>query len=304
MKKVPENQGLMSMTGFGSVQGSVDNLSWSGDIRSVNGRSLELRLRLPEFDGLESEVRKRLQKRLARGNVTVQIRLQRDEREQSTRLSEDGLKAALIVLGDIETAAQSVGITLGPVTAADIATMRGVVELSDAQDADSEQAKLALLDSFDAGLSAFVSDRQREGAAIHAVLKGQIKRMDELIAQASELIADREMAARDALKRNIDRILDVTEVPDETRLAQELALLAVKSDVKEELDRLLTHVDAARALLELRQPVGRKLDFLMQEFNREANTLCSKAQSSALTAVGLELKAVIDQMREQVQNIE
>ena len=305
MDKTPINQGLMSMTGFAAILGSVNNLGWNGDIRSVNGRSLDIRLRLPDVDGLEAEVRKRLQARLARGNVTVQIRLQREEGGQTAKLNSTGLETALRLLGEIEMSAEKAGLTLARLTSADIAGMRGVIEVGDeVDDLDPEVVKKAVLSTFDAALDTFVADRQREGAALGNVLAEQVSRVERLVVQAKEVVGDRELAARATLEKNLARILDTSELPDESRLAQELALLAVKSDVTEELDRLHAHISAAKDLLAQSGPVGRKLDFLMQEFNREANTLCSKSQSTALTTIGLDLKAVIDQMREQVQNIE
>ena len=293
------------MTGFGAILGSVDNLGWNGDIRSVNGRSLDIRLRLPDVDGLEAEVRKRLQTRLKRGNVTVQIRLQRGENTQSALLNRESLEAVLKLLGEIETSATEANLQLAPLTSADIAAMRGVVEVvDDISETDAERVKKAVLESFEAAMDVFIADRKREGAALHTVLIEQIALVGELVTKAEAAAGDREAAARTVIERNLSRVLDVTEMPDQARLTQELALIAVKSDVTEEIDRLRAHVSAARDLLTKAEPVGRKLDFLMQEFNREANTLCAKAQSTALTAIGLDLKAVIDQMREQVQNIE
>ena len=304
MEDVSGNQGLMSMTGFAAIQGAKGDLSWSGDIRSVNGRSLDLRLRVPDVDGLEPELRKRLQARVARGNVTVTLQLQRDEGAQMARVNAVGLTAALEILREIEAAAHAAGVTLATATPTDVATMRGVVDISEAEAADPAALRAALLESFETALTAFIQDRQREGEALGAVLSEQIQRVAGLIEAAAEAVGDREAAARAALDRNLSRLLDATDVPDESRLLQELALVAVKTDVTEELDRLKAHVEAAHGLLSETGPVGRKLDFLMQEFNREANTLCSKAQSTTLSAVGLDLKAVIDQMREQVQNIE
>lgn len=305
MKEGSEIKGLMSMTGFGSTQGSVAGWSWSGDIRAVNGRSLDLRLRLPDVDGLEAEVRKSLQARLARGNVTVNLRLQREEGAQTASVNAAGLSQALGIISEIEAAAQAAGVTTVSVKPTDVATMRGVVELGDPASADdSKELKAALLNGLGEALETFVADRAREGAALGAVLSEQITRVENLTQAAANAVGDRDLAARAAMDRNLARLLDATEVPDEARLLQELALVAVKTDVTEELDRLAAHVEAARGLLEEKGPVGRKLDFLMQEFNREANTLCSKAQSTTLTAIGLDLKAVIDQMREQVQNTE
>ncbi len=304
MAKSPKKQGLMSMTGFATIQGNFEDLTWSGDIRSVNGRSLDLRLRLPDVEGLEPEIRKRLQAQLARGNVTVSLRLQREEGTQAANLNVEALAGVLEILKQVDAAASEQGLALAPVTVSDIAAMRGVVELGDTEEADGAALRAEILQSLDAALEAFVSDRQREGSALFQVLNDQIVRIGELVKAATSAAGNRDEAARAALDRNLARLLDATEVPDEARLLQELALAAVKTDVTEELDRLAAHISVAQELLAQSGPVGRKLDFLMQEFNREANTLCSKAQSTELTAVGLDLKTVIDQMREQVQNIE
>jgi uncharacterized protein (TIGR00255 family) len=294
----------MSMTGFAAVQGSHDNWIWSGDIRGVNGKSLDLRLRLPDIEGLEPEVKKRCQTRIGRGNVTVQLKLARDEAAGDVSLNEDGLANALSLLARIGHAANAAGVVLRDISAAEIAGMRGVLETAEVKAEDTEALKTGLIESLDAGLDAFVADRAREGRALALVISRQIEQIEALTRAAAEALGDREAAQRANMKRALSRLLETGDMPDETRLAQELALIAVKTDVSEELDRLAAHVDAARKLLETEGPVGRKLDFLMQEFNREANTLCSKAQSAALTTIGLDLKTVIDQMREQVQNIE
>ena len=292
------------MTGFAAVQGSHDNWIWSGDIRAVNGKSLDLRLRLPDIEGLEPEIKKRCQARIGRGNVTVQLKLARDEAAGDVRLNEAGLANALSLLAGIGHAANAAGVVLRDVSAAEVAGMRGVLETTEVSAEDTQTLKMALIDSVGDALDAFLADRAREGAALASVISGQIDQIEALTRAASETLGDREAAQRANMQRALSRLLETGDMPDETRLAQELALIAVKTDVAEELDRLTAHVDAARRLLETEGPVGRKLDFLMQEFNREANTLCSKAQSAALTTIGLDLKTVIDQMREQVQNIE
>ncbi len=304
MKDDRQGQKVMSMTGFAAVQGSFEDWSWSADIRAVNGRSLDLRLRLPEVNGLEPELRKRLQARLGRGNVTVQLKLSQEEATSGITLNETALAATLEVLKSVEEAARTAGLDLASLRATDIAAMRGVVEISDADDSDKTGLKRALLESLDDALDAFVADRAREGAALAAIISAQIDQIDGLMKAALDAVGDREAAQKLAIERALAKLLDATDLGDSARLQQELALIAVKTDVTEEIDRLAAHIDAARDLLATEGPVGRKLDFLMQEFNREANTLCSKAQSSALTAIGLDLKTVIDQMREQVQNIE
>jgi uncharacterized protein (TIGR00255 family) len=293
------------MTGFASAK--LDHGDWqvTTDIRSVNGRGLDLRLRVPDWiEGLEPEVRKILQTRLARGSVSLTMRVSRTEASGVGRVSAEGLEAALQVLKAIAAQAQEVGLDVAPASAGEIAAMRGVVEVRDEVTGDTDSLRAAILTSLGPLTEAFDQDRAREGAALSSVLRTQLEDVRRLVGEADICVGDRASLAKEALTRNLARLLEAGEMPDEARLVQELALLAVKSDVTEELDRLKTHVGAALKLLGDDGPVGRKLDFLMQEFNREANTLCSKAQSSALTAVGLDLKAVIDQMREQVQNVE
>ena len=292
------------MTGFAAVQGSFEGWSWTADIRSVNGRSLDLRLRVPDVDGLEPELRKRLQSRLGRGNVTVQLKLTRDEGAAALSLNEAALDHALSILTHVSAAAKVSGVDVAPVSSADIASMRGVLEIGDAATVDTGPLKAPLLDSLETCLDAFIEDRAREGAALSTVVMGQIDQIEALTNAAAATLGDREAAQRASMQRGLAKLLETGEMPDEARLVQELALIAVKTDVTEELDRLQAHIVAARELVATEGPVGRKLDFLMQEFNREANTLCSKAQSSALTAIGLDLKTVIDQMREQVPNID
>ncbi|MDJ0640233.1 MAG: YicC/YloC family endoribonuclease [Paracoccaceae bacterium] len=297
--------GLMSMTGFAAIEGAYEGWAWTADIRAVNGRSLELRLRVPDLEGLEATLRKRMQAKLGRGNVTVQIKLQRDSAAAKSVLNAEALVAALGHLAEIEAEAKSRGMDITPMRASDIAMMKGVLDAPDSSLGDGAgPLRDAVLKSMDACLEAFLKDRAREGAALTSVMEDQINRIEALTAAAKSAAEAREDAQKTSLQRALERLLSTTEVPDETRLTQELALIAVKTDVTEELDRLVSHVAAARDLMKTKGPVGRKLDFLMQEFNREANTLCSKAQSSDLTAIGLDLKTVIDQMREQVQNIE
>ena len=296
---------LRSMTGYADGRGASDPWTWSADIRSVNGRGLDLRLRMPDWiSGLEPDVRKRLQGAIKRGSVTVNLRVTRADGDAVARLSDAALGAALERIAKVQAAADEIGAQLVPVSAADILSMRGVVDQGEDMVEDTGALKAAILGSLDALLSDFNANRAAEGVALAGVLDDQISQIEALTAKARQVADARVDGARAALERNLARLLDATEVPDEARLLQEMAVIAVKTDVTEEIDRLGGHVEAARALLAEGGAVGRKLDFLMQEFNREANTLCSKAQSQNLTAVGLDLKAVIEQMREQVQNLE
>jgi uncharacterized protein (TIGR00255 family) len=272
----------------------------------VNGKGLDLRLRLPDWiEGLELAVRAELQKALTRGNVSLTLKVAQDGGDEAPafRLNPHQLSAALAALAEVEEAAMSAGLTLRQPTAADVLTLRGVLDQTQ-QDQDTAPLRAAILADLPALLADFAAMRAGEGDALSAVLTAQLARIAALTAEAQREAAARMAAQAETLRDAISRVLSASETVDEARLAQELALLAVKTDVTEELDRLAAHVTAARAHVADPGPSGRKLDFLMQEFMREANTLCSKAQSLALTRIGLDLKTVIDQMREQVQNVE
>lgn len=295
----------VSMTGFAAGRGQGAGHSWAWDIRSVNGKGLDLRLRVPDWiDGLEIALRAELARALNRGNVSLTLRVTREaDAAEGLRLNPALLRAALSALTEIETAAMEAGVTLAQATAADVLAVRGVMEAG-AGDVDTAALRAALLADLPGVLAAFGAMRAAEGAALSAVIGGQLDAIAGLTAEAGAAAAARRARAGEALREGLSRILANAEGFDEQRVAQELALIAVRQDVTEELDRLAAHVAAARALLAEAGPVGRKFDFLMQEFMREANTLCSKAQDLALTRIGLDLKTVIDQLREQVQNIE
>lgn len=296
---------IHSMTGFAAAQGTTGAHSWSCELRSVNAKGLDLRLRIPEWlEGFEPFVRGELGKALARGNVSMTLRINRNEDAGADlTINEAMLATVLSSMAKIEAAAKVAGVDLAPSTSAEILSQRGVLEQGNTAD-DPAPIVAALKDAFAAILSDFVNMRASEGAALKAVLLDQLDEIDTLQCRAADLAEARKPQMAETLRNNLARVLDNADKVDEARVAQELALLAVKADVTEEIDRLKAHVSAARDLLAKGGAVGRKLDFLMQEFNREANTLCSKAQNSDLTAIGLDLKSVIDQMREQVQNIE
>ncbi len=294
----------ISMTGFASRQGAFERYSWTWDLRSVNGRSLDLRLRMPDWiEGLEPLVRSRLQKALSRGSVQVSLRVTATQDSASGSLSEEALQAALDMLTTTEAAAKGKGLELRPSSAAEVLGLRGVLD-GPLRDTDTTALRKALEADLDPLIADLQAMRRREGAALRETLLGQLATVEDLHAKASDAVASRAETAAQNLRTQVERVLEQTDTIDEGRLAQEIAILAVKADVTEELDRLVAHIEAARDLLDSDAPQGRKLDFLIQEFNREANTLCSKAGSHPLTAVGLDLKATIDQMREQVQNVE
>ena len=295
---------IRSMTGFASGSGALTPHSWGWEIRSVNGKGLDLRLRVPDWiDGLEAELRKRMSGALVRGNVTCNLRITREEGGGALGVNTSQLDAVLEALHQIEARAMDAGVSLAPSKATDIVIMRGVLEQAPQVD-DVPALSVALLAEFAKVLADFDAMRVNEGAALAQVLQSQLTEIEDLTGRAKLLAEQRKEEMAHTLKRNLARVLDNSDGVDASRLSQELAIIAVKSDVTEEIDRLHAHVSAARGLLGQGGPVGRKLDFLMQEFNREANTLCSKAQDTDLTQVGLALKAIIDQMREQVQNVE
>ena len=295
---------LRSMTGFASATGRLAPHGWSWELRAVNGKGQDLRLRVPDWiDGLEIGLRKALSEATARGNITLSLRLSRDEQGAAMQLNTAQLKSVLDAVAAIEHEAMEAGISLAPSKASDIVALRGILDVGTLED-DAEPLRAALMDEAKSLIEAFNEMRAAEGRALETVLHGQLDEIEALTKEAKTQAAKRldDMAA--TLRSNLARVIENVDGADPDRLAQELALIAVKADVTEEIDRLAAHVDAARELIGQGGPVGRKLDFLMQEFNREANTLCAKAQSSELTRCGLALKAVIDQMREQVQNVE
>ncbi|UWR24670.1 YicC family protein [Sulfitobacter sp. S223] len=295
---------IRSMTGFAAKSGSLAPHSWGWELRAVNGKGLDLRIRVPDWiPGLEAGLRAALSAGVARGNVTLGLRVNREESSGGLTVNESQLTTVLDALGRIEAAAMDAGVSLAPSKATDIVTMRGVLEQTVTED-DNEALAKALLAEFDAVLSDFNAMRISEGAALEGVLRDQLSQISALTAEAAALAQARNAQTEELMRRNLARVMDNLDGIEPDRIAAELALIAVKADITEEIDRLVAHVAAAEALLAGDGPVGRKLDFLMQEFNREANTLCAKAQNSDLTRVGLALKAVIDQLREQVQNVE
>jgi uncharacterized protein (TIGR00255 family) len=292
---------LVSMTGFAAREAAIGAYIAAWELRGVNGRGLDLRLRLPDGLGaLEAPLRQRLSAALARGSVSLSLRLTRPAGAGfGAPLDPAALDAALRRVAQVEAAAAAQGRPLAPVTAVDVLSLPGAaVEPSEALPSVE-----ALLPEAEALIAAFCAMRREEGAAVARVIALQIDRIAERTEAAAEAAAARGETQRTRLRAAVAELVAEADL-DEARLLQEVAALAVKTDVTEEIDRLRAHVAAARALLERGGAVGRKLDFLMQEFNREANTLCSKAQDTALTAIGLDLKLAIDQTREQVQNLE
>ncbi|MBB4120553.1 YicC/YloC family endoribonuclease [Martelella radicis] len=291
-----------SMTGFARSDGHWQRYRWSWELRSVNGKGLDFRLRLPQgSDHLESEVRKRLSGRLSRGNVQVALSITLSESKLELVVNEAALQAILDLkarLGD--------RVDDGKLTFEGLLGMRGIADFREAEESEEtiETRDRMILADLDLALDRLCAMRADEGDKIVAVLGRQIDRIETLTAT---IAADptREPAAIAArLAEQVSRLVEASPALDDSRLYAEAVLLATKADLQEEIDRLNAHVEAARALIAQGGPCGRRLDFLAQEFNRETNTICSKSNAVAVTAAGLELKTVIDQFREQIQNLE
>ena len=293
------------MTGFARDSGTLaDGTAYVGELRSVNGRGLELRFRLPGgLDVLEAALREAAGKRLKRGNVQAGLALRREERPKlavDAQALDQALALALALAARIPGGA--------PPRAEALLALPGVLraEAPEADEAADEARRAAIMASFGRALEGMLAARRGEGEKLHTVLAGLLDEIAALCAQAAVEAAGQPAAQQARLKEQLAALLGeagVARVPEE-RLAQEVALLAQKSDVREELDRLGAHLEAARALLRQGAEAGRKLDFLTQEFVREANTLCSKSASVALTRTGLALKAAIERLKEQAANVE
>lgn len=295
---------IQSMTAFASRTGALGTSSWAWEMRGVNARGLDMRLRIAEgLDGLEQAVRAALSARFSRGNISLTLRVSRDDSAGALILDADQLDRVLAALDQIQERAFEKGVTLAQATSADVLQQRGVVVQGRTED-DAEALVAALLADLEPMLDDFAAMRRAEGTALRLVLLDHLDQIAALTNAAASAAEARLEETRANMTAALRRVVDEVTEADPARIAQELAIIAVKQDVTEEINRLKVHIGAAKALLDDPKPAGRKLDFLAQEFNREANTLCSKSQAAPLTAIGLDLKAVIDQMREQIQNVE
>jgi uncharacterized protein (TIGR00255 family) len=291
-----------SMTGFARAAGSSRGWRWTFEIKSVNAKGLDLRLRMPApFDRVEGEARMRLAKALARGTCFATLNAQRDGAAATVRIDQSALEA---LAAAARMAAEKAA--LAPPTMDGLMLLPGVVGTLDGSDVEAEvkAACAGALESLDNAIAGLGAVRATEGEALAVVLRERLDAIEALTLAADANPARRPEAVRARLAESVAALMDSSRGFDENRLHQEAILLAAKADIREELDRLKTHVAAARALLGEGRAIGRRLDFLAQELGREANTLCAKANDVTLTAQGLELRAQIEQFREQVQNIE
>jgi uncharacterized protein (TIGR00255 family) len=293
---------LASMTGFARSSGVHGATRWAWELKSVNSKGLDIRLRLPPGrDALEPALRAAISRTLQRGNVSAGLTLAREGSAPMVRVNEAVLAAVIATSRDLAKR-----IEAQPPTLDGILGIKGVMEVVEAEESEAEReaANSALLKGFEEALADLASMRVKEGEAVGKVLHERVDEIETLTKSAEASPSRSVDAIRARLSDQVKELIAASSTLDPERLHQEAALLAAKADVREELDRLHAHVSAARGLLKNGGAVGRKLDFLAQEFNREANTLCSKSNDVSLTAIGLELKTAVDQFREQVQNIE
>lgn len=290
------------MTGFARTFGTFGASRWAWELKSVNSKGLDIRFRLPPGrDALEPQLRAAVSRALTRGSITANLTIAREGQPPVVRVNEEVLSAVLATAAQIAKR-----IDAQPPALDGILAIKGVMEVVESEETEAERdsANAELLRGFEAALAELAAMRAREGTIIGQVLGERVSEIEKL-AKAAESSPSRSVEAiRAKLAEQVKELIAASSTLDPERLHQEAALLAAKADVREELDRLGAHVSAARTLLKNGGAVGRKLDFLAQEFNRESNTLCSKSNDVSLTAIGLELKTAVDQFREQVQNLE
>ena len=293
---------INSMTGFARAEGAQDGYSWSWELRSVNARNLDVRFRLPSgLDRLEPRLRQAVGERFRRGNLNASLSLARAEGVSELRVNREVLEQVLALVEELAGRIES-----APPRIDGLLSVRGVLEPAEEEETEEGRARLdaALLAGFADALAALAVARSEEGARLAVLVAGHLDRIAELAETAREVAASQPAALERRLREQVAALVESEPRLSEERLAQEVALLVARADVREEIDRLVAHVEAARELAAAGEAVGRRLDFLCQEFNREANTLCSKASALDLTRVGLDLKAAVEQLREQVQNVE
>lgn len=293
------------MTGFARQEGGDAKVTWSWEIKSVNGRSLDLRCRIPNgYESLEAAARETAPKHCARGNVTIALTVGRAEATPNLRVNRDLLDQLVRLAGELESKAD--GKTLAPARLDGLLGVKGVLEVAEEEEPGEEtEARLAAMGKdLHAALKDLSASRRAEGKHLKTAVETHLRTIEDLTAKAAASAEAQPEALKARLKSLVEELLDAVPALPEERLAQEAALLVARGDVREELDRLKAHSAAAKELLGGGGPVGRRLDFLCQEFNREANTLCSKASDVELTRVGLDLKRAVEQLREQVQNLE
>ena len=293
---------LSSMTGFARSHGTSGPYSFEWELKSVNAKGFDLRFRMPPgFDEVEAIARKRATDVLSRGTVYANLTVKRAIAEAAVRINEAVLNAVLKIAAEMASKIDAVAPSIDG-----LMNIKGVIEMvePEADEAEEAAAKIAVAAAFEDALKALIEMRKREGATLGVILTQRLDEIETLAKKAEAAPGRKPEAIRARIAEQIATLLDASDRFDQDRLSQEALMIATKADIREELDRIASHVSQAREMIKKGGPVGRRLDFLSQEFNREVNTCCSKSGDLELTSTGLEMKNVVEQFREQVQNLE
>ena len=299
-------QVINSMTGYASDTILMGDFSLDAEIKSVNSKSFDLKIYLPEYmTFMENDIRQLVSKQIARGSIVLKIKAkQNDEASSNFTLNNDVLNTAIDEIKTIEQKCDEKNIQFSPLTVLDFFSVKGVWEENKISQTDTVELKSVMLDKLPELIKKFIETRRIEGQGLQAILVEKLSSIMEFIKEIDKVLPDRSRHLKKNFKTALDKIINEQNHVDENRLEQEIALLVIKQDIQEELDRLKVHIVSMQDLVNSSKVVGKKLDFLSQELNREVNTICSKSQYSDLTKLGIEMKTLVDQFREQVQNVE
>ena len=294
------------MTGYASETILVGGISLDAEIKSVNSKSFDLKIYLPEYmTFMENDIRQLVSKQIARGSIVLKIKAkQNDEASSNFTLNNEVLNTAIDEIKTIEQKCDEKNIQFSPLTVLDFFSVKGVWEENKISQTDTVELKSVMLDKLPELIKKFIETRRIEGQGLQAILVEKLSSIMEFIKKIDKILPDRSRHLKKNFKTTLDKIINEQNQVDENRLEQEIALLVIKQDIQEELDRLKVHIVSMQDLVNSSNVVGKKLDFLSQELNREVNTICSKSQYSDLTKLGIEMKTLVDQFREQVQNVE
>lgn len=294
------------MTGYASDTILVGDFSLDAEIKSVNSKSFDLKIYLPEYmTFMENDIRQLVSKQIARGSIVLKIKAkQNDEASSNFTLNNEVLNTAIDEIKTIEQKCDEKNIQFSPLTVLDFFSVKGVWEENKISQTDTVELKSVMLDKLPELIKKFIETRRIEGQGLQAILVEKLSSIMKFIKEIDKILPDRSRHLKKNFKTALDKIINEQNQVDENRLEQEIALLVIKQDIQEELDRLKVHIVSMQDLVNSSKVVGKKLDFLSQELNREVNTICSKSQYSDLTKLGIEMKTLVDQFREQVQNVE
>jgi uncharacterized protein (TIGR00255 family) len=294
------------MTGYASDTILVGDFSLDAEIKSVNSKSFDLKIYLPEYmTFMENDIRQLVSKQIARGSIVLKIKAKHnDEASSNFTLNKEVLNTAIDEIKTIEQKCDEKNIQFSPLTVLDFFSVKGVWEENKISQTDTVELKSVMLDKLPELIKKFIETRRIEGQGLQAILVEKLSSIMEFIKEIDKILPDRSRHLKKNFRTALDKIINEQNQVDENRLEQEIALLVIKQDIQEELDRLKVHIVSMQDLVNSSNVVGKKLDFLSQELNREVNTICSKSQYSDLTKLGIEMKTLVDQFREQVQNVE